>query len=106
MSLSSPDRPSSMRRRAARVVEQIASVLPTVRARLSALVLMALVPALVILGYDEWLSRERAFEALTDVSLRVVRLMQRELDDRVSRGAHRLGLLSADPDVLSLSPAA
>ena len=32
--------------------------------------------------------------------------MQRELDDRITRGAHRLGVLAADPDVVSLSPAA
>ena len=89
-----------------RVIDRVASLLPTVRARLSALVLVALVPALVILAYDEWLSRERGFAALSDASTRLVRLMQRELEDRITRAAHRLGVLAADPEVISLSPSA
>ncbi len=68
--------------------------------------LVALVPALVILVYDQWLARERGFAALTDLSTRVVRLLQREMDDRITRGAHRLAVLAADADVLALSPAA
>ncbi len=68
--------------------------------------LVALVPALVILVYDEWLARERGFAALTDLSTRVVRLLQREMDDRITRGAQRLAVLAADPDVVALSPAA
>ena len=47
---------------------------------------------------------ERGFAALTDLSTRVVRLLQREMDDRVTRGAHRLAVLAADPDVVALSP--
>ena len=88
------------------MVDRVASLLPTVRARLYALVLIALVPALVILGYDEWLARERGLAALTDSSLRIVRLLQREIDDRITRGVHRLQVLAADPDVISLAPAA
>ena len=95
-----------MRQRVTRVIDRVASLLPTVRGRLSALVLVALVPALVILVYDEWLARERGFAALSDVSTRVVRLMHRELDDRITRAAHRLGVLAADPEVVSLSQAA
>src|SRR3954454_4180499 len=106
MTTSDVDGLSAIRRRATRVLEQIAALLPTVRGRLSALVVMALVPALVILGYDEWLARERGFAALSDVSTRVLRLMHRELDDRITRAAHRVGTLAADPDVVSLSPAA
>ena len=94
------------RRRAKRLAEQVASIVPTVRGRLSALVLMALVPALVILGFDAWLVRQRALASLTELSTKVVRLMQRELDDRITRGAHRLDVLAADPDVIALSPAA
>jgi len=96
----------SIWRRAPRVVEHAASVLPTVRGRLSALVLMALIPALVILGYDAWVARTRGLTALTDLSTRVVRLMQRELDDRITRAEGRLGQLAADPDVIALSPTA
>ena len=91
MSPSDADELSGIRRRASHIVDRAASVLPTVRARLFALVLVALVPALVILVYDEWLARERGFAALTDLSTRVVRLLQREMDDRITRGAHRLG---------------
>ncbi len=65
MSLSDADGLSGVRRRATRILDRVASVLPTVRARLFALVLVALVPALVILVYDEWLARERGFAALT-----------------------------------------
>jgi two-component system sensor histidine kinase/response regulator len=104
--MSDADPLSELRRRAARTVERISALLPTVRGRLFALVFVALVPAFAILAYDEWLARARAFGALTDLSTRVVRLLERELDDRVARGAHRLGVLAADPDVVSLSPAA
>ena len=91
---------------ATRIVERVASLLPTVRNRLSALVLMALVPALVILAYDEWSARQRGFAALADMSTRVLLLMQREMDDRITRAAHRLGVLASDPDVISLTPLA
>jgi signal transduction histidine kinase/CheY-like chemotaxis protein/HPt (histidine-containing phosphotransfer) domain-containing protein len=104
MSASDADGRSGINRRASRVLDRIASLLPSVRGRLFALVITALVPALVILVYDEWLVRERAFAALTDMSTRVVRLLQREMDDRISRGAHRLALLADDPDILALSP--
>ena len=67
---------------------------------------MALVPAFVILVYSEWRAWDRGVAALTDQSHRLVRLMQRELDDRITRGAHRLGVLAADPDVVSLSSGA
>jgi hypothetical protein len=90
---------TSSRRWTNRVVDRVGSALPTVRARLFAIVLVAMVPALVILGYDQWLARERGFAALTDLSTRVVRLLQRELDDRVTRGARKLALLASDPDV-------
>src|SRR5262245_16546772 len=86
------------------VVDRLASVLPTVRARLSVLVVLALVPALVILAYDEWLARQRGFAALADLSMRVVALLERELNERIARGAARLALLAADPDVLAASP--
>src|SRR5688572_18149428 len=92
--------------KATRVLDRVASVLPTVRARLFALVLVAFVPALVILLYDAWLARERGFAALTDVSTRVVRLLHREMDDRVTRGAQRLAALAGDPDVVAFTPAA
>jgi hypothetical protein len=106
MSFSDANGRSAMKHRVTRVIDRVASLLPTVRGRLSALVLMALVPALVILVYDEWLSRERGIAALSEASTQVVRLMQRELEDRITRAAHRLGELAADPEVISLSPAA
>ena len=106
MSVPAADGPDTASRRATRVIDRIASVLPTVRGRLFALVLVALVPALVILAYDAWLARQSAFASLTDLSTRVVRLMQRELDDRITRAAQRLGILAADPEVVALSPAA
>jgi two-component system, sensor histidine kinase and response regulator len=89
----------------ARWFGRISSVVPTVRGRLSILVVGALLPALVILAYDEWLARARGFAALTDLSTRVLRLMERELNDRISRAASRLGTLANDPDVVSLTPA-
>ncbi len=106
MSPSDADELSGIRRRASHILDRAASILPTVRARLFALVLVALVPALVILVYDEWLARDRGFANLTDLSTRVVRLLQREMDERITRGAHRLAVLAADPDVIALTPAA
>ena len=106
MSLNDADGLSRVRRGASLVLDRFAAVLPTVRARLFALVLVALVPALVILVYDGWLARELGFAALTDLSTRIVRLLQREMDDRVTRAAHRLSVLAADPDVIALSPTA
>ena len=87
-------------------MECAASLLPTVRGRLSALVLMALVPAIAILAYDAWRARARGVAALGDVSTRVVRLMQRELDDRITRAAQRFTILAADPAIVSLTPTA
>ena len=106
MTVNDADRLEAIRRRVTRVIDRAASLFPTVRGRLSALVVVALVPALVILAYDEWLARVRAFAALADLSTRVVRLMDRELDDRITRAAHRLDVLADDADVVSLSPAA
>src|ERR671910_2595010 len=106
MTIKDADGLSGIRRGASLILDRFAAVLPTVRARLFALVLVALVPALVILVYDGWLARERGFAALTDLSTRIVRLLQREMDDRVTRGAHRLSVLAADPDVLALAPEA
>ena len=106
MTIKDADGLSGIRRGASLILDRFAAVLPTVRARLFALVLVALVPALVILVYDGWLARERGFAALTDLSTRIVRLLQREMDDRVTRGAHRLSVLAADPDVVALSPTA
>ncbi len=99
------DAPGPIRRRVTRVVERVGSVLPTVRGRLFALVLLALVPALVILAYDEWLARVRALSALTELSSRVVRLLERDLNERITRAAGRLATLAADPDIVSGSPA-
>ena len=53
----------------------MAELLPTVRSRLFALVALTLVPAVVILAYDEWLARQRGLEAFNDVAMRVVCLM-------------------------------
>jgi hypothetical protein len=106
MSLSDANGRNALRHRVTRVIDRVASLLPTVRGRLSALVFVALVPALVILAYGEWRSREQGFAALSDVSTRVVRLMHRELEDRITRAAHRLGVLAADPEVVSRSAAA
>jgi signal transduction histidine kinase/CheY-like chemotaxis protein/HPt (histidine-containing phosphotransfer) domain-containing protein len=100
------DELNRIRRRATYIVDRAASVLPTVRARLFALVLVALVPAFAILVFDQWLARDRGLASLADLSTRVVRLLQREMDDRVTRGAHRLAVLAADPDVVAMSPAA
>ncbi len=105
MTLADEPRPSTLRQWGPRVIRRTGSVLPTVRGRLFALVSIALVPALVILGYDLWVAKARALDALRDLSARVVRLMQRELADRTDRGANRLAVLSVDPDVVSLSPA-
>ena len=53
------------------------------------------------------MARSRAgFTNLTDLAQRIVRLLQREMDDRITRSAHRLQVLSADSDVISLAPAA
>ena len=73
MSLSDVDPLDAIRRRTTRAVERVAAILPTVRGRLFALVLMALVPAFVIMAYNEWLARERGFASLSDLSTRVVR---------------------------------
>src|ERR671912_2915769 len=106
MTIKDADGLSGVRRAASLVLDRFAAVLPTVRARLFALVLVALVPALVILVYDAWLARERGFASLTDLSTRIVGLLQREMESRVARGAHRLSVLAADPDVIGRTPAA
>ena len=106
MSLGDDDRLNAFQRRAARAVERVAAVFPTVRGRLSALVILALVPALVSLGYQEWITYHRAIAAVTDLSTPVVRLLQGELDDRITRSARRLELLADDPEVMARAPGA
>ena len=68
-------RTNGLRRLVGRWITRVAEALPTVRARLFALVGLTLVPAIVILAYDEWLARQRGLEAFADVSTRVVRLV-------------------------------
>jgi len=106
MNLAHADGTSGIVRKASRVLNRLVARFPTVKGRLSALVVVALLPALVILVYDEWLARERSVAALADQSTQVVRLLQREMDDRITRGAHRLGLLAEDPDIAAFSPSA
>jgi len=95
-----------LRRLVGRWIGRVAETLPTVRARLFALVGLALVPALVILAYDELLARQRGLDAFADVSTRVVRLMRLDLDGRITRAARRLSTLAADPEVVSVGPLA
>ena len=95
-----------MTRQTMRVLDRISSVVPTVRGRLSALVLDgaragARDPRLRRMAVPQ--AGPRCTDRCVDA---VVRLMQRELDDRITRAAHRLEVLAADPDVISLSPAA
>ena len=52
MRLSEADGTNRVAREIGRALDRIASLLPTIRGRLFALVLLALVPALVILAYD------------------------------------------------------
>jgi hypothetical protein len=106
MSLDDAREPGRVRRWTGELLHKVGSLLPTVRGRLFALVLMALVPAFVILTYNEWVARERGIAALTDLSTRVVRLIHREMDDRITRSMHRLSVLTTDPDVIALSPLA
>ncbi len=89
-----------------RWVSRVGERLPTVRARLYALVVMAMVPALVILGYDEWLARQRGLAAFSDLSMRVISLLRRDLDERIKRAASRLSSLAQDDEVVRIGPLA
>lgn len=99
-------RGTGLRRLVGRWITRVAEVLPSVRSRLFALVGLTLVPALVILGYDEWQARQRGLEAFADVSTRVVRLMRLDLDGRITRAGGRLSTLAAEPEVVSVGPLA
>jgi hypothetical protein len=85
---------------------RVGEALPTVRARLYALVAVTLLPALVILGYDEWLARRRGLEALNELARSVGRLMRLDLDGRIDRAAGRLSTLAGDPEVVAVGPMA
>ena len=78
-------RGNGLRRLVGRWITRVAEALPRVRSRLFALVGLTLVPALVILGYDEWLARQRGLEAFNDVASRVVHLMRAPGGRRVRR---------------------
>ena len=98
--------PGAARGSGERFTRRLSSWLPTVRARLVALVAVALVPSLVILAYDEWLAHRRGLEAFRDTASRVVSLLELDLGSRIARAERQLATLASDPDVASGGPRA
>ncbi len=88
----------------ARGTARLSELLPTVRGRLFALVVVALLPSLVILSYDEWLARQRGLAAFDDLANRVVRLLQLDLGSRISRAERQLTTIAGDPEVVAGGP--
>jgi signal transduction histidine kinase/DNA-binding response OmpR family regulator/HPt (histidine-containing phosphotransfer) domain-containing protein len=68
-------------------------VLVTIRARLLALVGVALLPAIAILAYDEYLFRQQVFRALQEDAYRVVSLAAQQIDTEIAETARRCTLL-------------
>jgi signal transduction histidine kinase/CheY-like chemotaxis protein/HPt (histidine-containing phosphotransfer) domain-containing protein len=78
----------------------------TIRARLLALVAVALVPAVAIVAYDEYLFREQVFRKVQDDAHRVVSLVDQEIETQVLEAGRRCTLVGRLPDVQAMGAAA
>ena len=78
----------------------------TIRARLLWLVGVALLPAIAILGYDEYLFRQQVFQNIQEEAQRVVSLVKQQLATEIVETGRRCRLLERLPPVRALSPEA
>jgi signal transduction histidine kinase/DNA-binding response OmpR family regulator/HPt (histidine-containing phosphotransfer) domain-containing protein len=73
------------------------AVIATIRARLLVLVGVALLPALAILLYDEYLFRQQVFRKVQDDAFREVSLVAQQIDARIRETSGRCALMARLP---------
>jgi signal transduction histidine kinase/DNA-binding response OmpR family regulator/HPt (histidine-containing phosphotransfer) domain-containing protein len=78
----------------------------TIRGRLLALVAVALIPAVAIVAYDEYLFRQQVFSALQQDAVRLVSLVDRQIESEIAETGRRCGLLDRIPAVQTLDASA
>ena len=72
-------------------------MIATIRARLLVLVGVALLPALAILLYDEYLFRQQVFRKIQDDAFREVSLVAQQIDARIRETSGRCALMARLP---------
>jgi signal transduction histidine kinase/CheY-like chemotaxis protein len=78
------------------------SILSSVRARLYAIVALALLPAAAIIAYDEFRLRQRIFDKIREDATRVLALTGQELQARIGETRTRFELLDDLPDIRAM----
>ena len=77
-------------------------MLATIRARLVLLVMLALVPAVAIIAYDEYLFREQVFRRIQEDAFRVVSLAGQRVQVHADETARRCRLLERFPEIQAM----
>jgi len=77
-------------------------VTATVRARLFWLVGFTLLPAVAILGYDEYLFRQQVFSKIEEDAYRVVSLVGQQIQSQIDETDRRCGLMSRLPGIQAM----
>ena len=80
-------------------------VLTTIRARLFALVAVAMVPAIAILAYDEYRFRQEVFQRIEQDALRTVSLVYTQVEAEIRETGRRCELLSKVPSIQAMDAA-
>ena len=74
----------------------------TIRSRLFGLVGVAMVPALVILAYDQYQFRQQVFRGIQDEAFRQASLVDQQVEQQVRETGRRCGLLARLPAVQAM----
>jgi hypothetical protein len=77
-------------------------VIVTIRARLFLLVGLALMPAIAILAYDEYLFRQQVFRTIQTDAYRVVSLVGHEIETQVDEAGRRCSLMARLPAIQAM----
>ena len=78
----------------------------TIRARLLWLVAIALLPAIAILTYDEYLFRQQVFRAIQEDAHRVVSLVAQQIQSEITEAGRRCRLLERLPAIQAMDGSA
>jgi signal transduction histidine kinase/CheY-like chemotaxis protein/HPt (histidine-containing phosphotransfer) domain-containing protein len=82
------------------------AVIVTIRARLLWLVGIALLPAIAILAYDEYLFRQQVFRSIQEDARRVVSLVAQQIQSEITEAGRRGRLLERLPAVQAMDGSA
>jgi len=77
-------------------------MMATIRARLFGLVGVAMLPAIAILAYDEYLFRQQVFRKIQEDAYRVVALVGQQIQAEISETGRRCRLLERLPEIRAM----